>query len=250
MAKTFGLSFRKFIGTAWPVVLACVGLVAIAPLSQASLIGTVPVTPGSTVFPGLVPTGTSPGTLLADETEDYSYSTSSGTTSGTVESAVFMESTGTLDFYYQIDNNGSSATSIARLSNTDFSVVANSIALGFRTDGSSLTGTGFTNSANAPITGDECGTPACVNNGSVVGFDFNPPPSFEIAPGTDSAVLVISTDATLFTNGNTELLDGGSQTLAAFQPKIASVTTPEPMSFLLLGGGLILFAGISRFRRT
>jgi hypothetical protein len=73
------------------------------------------------------------------------------------------------------------------------------------------------------------------SNGSVVGFSFNPPDSAKIAPGSDSNVLVISTDATKFTNGNASVIDGGTATVAAFQPSVV----PEPRFYSLL-----LFAGI------
>src|SRR5215831_15145892 len=70
---------------------------------RATLIGTVPTAPGDSVFPGLVASGTDPGTLLAVVSAPFT--TSLGLNSGTLVSAVFREASGTLDFYYQVTNN-------------------------------------------------------------------------------------------------------------------------------------------------
>src|SRR5579864_8871650 len=140
-------------------------------------VGTTPVTPGNTVFPGLVPTGTNPGTLLAFMSAPFSYTTTSGTNSGFVDSAVYKEAGGTLDFYYQVFNNASSSTALARETNVSFQGWSTSV--GYRTDGASLVGTMFVNGMNAPITADSN------TQGSVIGFSFYPPtsPPTEIGPG-------------------------------------------------------------------
>src|ERR1700693_2467775 len=102
--------------------------------------------------------------------------------------------------------------------------------VGFRTDGSTLTGTPFVNGTVVPFTAD------MNSNGSVIGFSFNQTDASKIAPGTDSNVLVISTDATTFKAGNASVIDGGTATVASFQPTTA---VPEPRFYSLL-----LFAGI------
>lgn len=219
------------------LLIVMLGLAASS--ATATLIGTVSTAPGVTVFPGLVPPGTNPGTLLASLVAPYSYSTTSGTTSGTITSAVFREGTGTLDFYYQVNNNPTSATAIARLSATSF--LGFSTSLGFLVDGSTLAGGTFVNGTVAPVTADSSLFPP----GAVIGFNFNPPVASEIAPGTTSYVLAISTNATSFTAGNAEVLDGGSQTVAAFQPA-GTPTVPEPSSMILMGSGIVSLLGVVR----
>src|ERR1700676_3700491 len=101
-AKGRFLSFPK--RTFWSVaLLGLLAASAFAPQASADLTGTVPTPPSATVFPGLVPPGTPPGTLLAFQSAPFV--STLGTDSGTIVSAVYVESGGTLDFYYQITNN-------------------------------------------------------------------------------------------------------------------------------------------------
>jgi hypothetical protein len=214
-------------------ILAVACVIAMASSSQATpLAGTVLTSPGGTVFPGLIATGTPAGTLLASLVAPYSFFTTAGTTSGTLTSAVYRNSSGTLDFYYAVANSANSATSIARETDTNFAGFLT--WLGFRTDAVGPFGVGTV----APVTGDNNVT------GTVTGFSFNPPDSNKIAPGQTSDILVISTNATLWIAGNAAVIDGGTQTVAAFQP----TSIPEPGTMLLLGGGLLALAGIRRKR--
>jgi len=222
-----------------PLPLLVVAMaVIVVPNALADLVGATPTAPTATVFPGNV-TGDAPGTLLADLMEPWTFTTTAGTTDGTLTTAVYKESGGTLDFYYQIANNANSVSAIARESNTDFASQAMNISTGFRTDGGSLAGSGFVNGTVPPVTAD-------LNSaGSVVGFSFQPPDNAKIGPGMTSDVFLIVTDATNYTSGNAELLDGGSVTVSAFQP---ASTVPEPNFLIGIAMGLIAMVGVRRLR--
>ena len=203
------------------------------------------IVPAAILAPGdvhVVPfTASSPGTLLSSLISPFSFSTTGGVTSGTVFSAVFQNASGTLDFYYQIRNNGSSATALSREFDGSFTGFGTAVA--FRLDGSSLPGGIFTNGTDLNITADRGAS------GTTIGFNFvSAPPG--IAPGITSAVLVISTDATSFGAGNVGVLDGGSQTVTSFAPTSAPIGgTPEPSSVILMSSGLVGFAiALRRFR--
>jgi hypothetical protein len=195
-------------------------------INAAPLSGTVFTAPGSTVFPGLVPPGTASGTELASLSDPGSFTTTAGTTSFTLDTAVFRNPSGTLDFYYQVANDSNSATSLARLTATNFSTFAT--YTGYRTDGATTLGAPFSNGTVPPVSADRNAS------GTVVGFDFQPPDSAKVAPGQTSEVLVISTDATNFGNGNVSVIDGGAATLPAFQP------IPEPSITVLIALASIL----------
>lgn len=222
------LNLPARIGAARALRLAIVGLLillATASCVQAGpLPGTILTDPGTTVIPGLVAPGTPAGTLFASLVTPFSFATTAGTTSGTLTSAVFQESTGTLDFYYQVANSAGSATALSRESDTSF--VGFTTFTGYRTDAV----VAFVVGTVAPVSADRNAA------GGLMGFNFFPA---KILPGLTSDILVISTDATLFAAGNAAVIDGGTQTVAAFEPTGTPATVPEPGTLLLIGAGLL-----------
>jgi hypothetical protein len=201
------------------------------------------LTPGPGSFAPDIFSFTCPGascpTLLAETTTSWTNSTS--TMSGTYEAAVYSDPTNTygagdLDFVYQISNNVGSTDSIGRL--TAISFLGWSTDVGYATNGSAL-GSSFVNGSVSPELVDR------VSPGDSIGFSFNAPLTELIGPGQTSTVLIIETNATNFTAGDLNIIDGGVSTVAAYEPA-AAVTTPEPGTLVLFGGGLLGMAGLIR----
>jgi len=187
-----------------------------------------PIVMSVTVLPGIC-NGTDPGTLKDSVTT--AFVSTGGKVKGSLTAAVFQESSGTLDFYYQITDNAGSADSILR--NTDIDFTGFTTGTAFRTDcGTISCGAGLVNGTVAPSTADR-------NSADTVGFNFALP---ILSPGETSNVLIITTNATKWTSGFANVIDGGVTTVAAFQP----TAVPEPMSFMLLGSGLLCLGLLRR----
>ena len=229
------MTYKTRLRPVWALffALACI----IVPSANANLIDTVATSPGTSVVPGLVSATIDPGTLLADESEFFSVA---GVFSGTLTSAVFMESGGTLDFYYQIENDSTSADPIA--SETDANFTGFSTATGFLNDATVLEGV-FVDGTISPVAANRD------IGGDTVGFSFLPIGGLPgIAPGDTSNVLAISTNATTFENGTASIIYGGHRIMVDTYAPLQAV--PEPVYVPLLGGALLALAAIWRASRS
>jgi hypothetical protein len=233
------MDYTKFLSAkTWICALALTIMFVAVPAAHATpLAGLVLVTEGTFSLPGL--TTEDPGTLLDSMEVPWSFVVpppTGGVTSGLLRSAVFMNASGTLDFYYQVVNDPSSSTSIAREASANYEGFMT--WMGYRLDGGSLPGGIFDDGTVDPDVVDRDIT------GIVNGFVFGPVPGDRVLSGLTSTVLVISTDATMYTVGNASIIDGGTATVAAFQP----TAIPEPSTALLAfaGVGSILVSRLLR----
>ena len=72
-----------------------------------------------------------------------------------------------------------------------------------------------------------------------MGFNF--PAAGGVAPGDCSAVLIVETNATAYTAGTLNIIDGSVASVASYAPAV-----PEPETIILLGAGLVALAGLVR----
>ena len=218
-------------------VVACLAVIG-ASNANATLTGSTPLAPGGFVLSTDV-SGNAPGTLIADQIIAYSITTSGPQTySGTLESAVYREAGGTLDFYYQINNTSPDANE-----NMETSTVSNFggflTDVGYRLDGSSLGGS-FSNSTFAPGLTTRNGGP-----GTTVSFHWGDVLAPSVPPGSSSAVYVVMTNATDWKIGTAASIDSGTATVLGYQPTSA---VPEPTSIVMLGSALLGLAALGRRR--
>jgi hypothetical protein len=201
-------------GVLFAAVLAMLGFVGQA---HAALLA-----PGGTLFPA--PAEAAPAGPVVANTGPVAFA-APGFFSGTLTTQVIQDSTnpfgaGRLTFVYQFTNNAASANSIARMTVDSYT--------GFSTDASYVATSGITPTSIDRLTA------------GVIGANFNAvPPGSPVAPGQQSAQIVIQTNATAFGTTFASMIDGGQATnIQSFGP------VPEPASL-----GLLALVGCLGLRR-
>ena len=216
---------RKHSSYAMAIVATLIVLAVAVPVSA------IPLTPGTSGPPTLF--SDDPGTLV--DFRAVPVAPLGGAHTGTLISAVYRDATGRLEFDYQFINNG--PDDVHRL--TAFNFTNYTTDVGFRAAPNPPVMPPFAPGTEAPLFADRD------PGGSTVGFDFalpGAPSSLAINAGETSLILAIKTDASQYVDGFASVIDGGAQTVLAWQPTgppIPPADVPEPATLLLLGSAVI-----------
>jgi hypothetical protein len=153
------------------------------------------------------------------------------TFAGFVVQAVYKESSGNLDFLYQVQRVGTvGSADITALNVTNFGSFATSASY-LRPSAQVPSGFFVPSTMHTPIP-----VQAQRDSGPTVTALFNPPAS--VSGGTTSLIFDVQTNAKQFTTGGSlVLVGGGSDSHASPAPAFAPV--PEPASLVLLSGCLL-----------
>jgi hypothetical protein len=195
-------------------------LVASLLLLSSRVLHAAPIVPGGVFFPAIAEPDPV-GATLVFSTGPVPFS--AATFSGDLRSSVWKNDAANpfgpnaLTFVYEIINAAGSPDAINRLSVSSFD--------GFLTDVS-----------YTPVPGSTAPTYISRSvNGDVVGFGFLLP---ALAPNTNSTPLVVQTNAPVFAPTLASLIDGSVTMVAS----VAPIGIPEPATFCLFVGGLMLLA--------
>jgi len=209
------------------VVLSALAIpAAAAPVCPGALL----MNPGDTIVLGAGAFGDCTGTAVAATllaVNSAPFTTSTGFTSGTLISAVYKEDgAGTLDFYYQVVLKTTSTNCGG--SKPPCNPIARETNINFGSGGASPTFTTWAATRGDAVGPFSAGTifPITADRnaaGDVVGFSFNPPDGAKIPPGSTSAILIVSTNATHFAPGAASVINGGAASVGAFQPSVIDV---------------------------
>ena len=197
--RTHNRAFAAWVGTWTGSFIASAALLGcLASGAQAALLlppgGSNPTTGGGTY-----------GVAKVYDSGPVPFVSLSSVFNGLLESQVWQEAGGTLDFVYQFSNNANSGDVIKRFTVTDFE--------------------GFTTYADDTPIGGGSAFPTTVDRsglGDVIGFNFAAP----VAPGALTYQMVINTNATAFNpiGGTASWIDGDVAFTAVPTP------IPEPAS--------------------
>jgi len=181
------------------------------------------------------------GPFLANTgTESWIATNSLGQTTmlGTYSAEVYADPdntfcAGCLDFFVTVTSSAASVDDIERITLASFGT--------FDTNVGYSTGTGSVSGGVVPSTVDRS------SSGSIVGFNFNEPVG--VAPGDETMVLEIQTNALNFMTGTMSIIDSSVASVNIFEP---SAVTPEAgsLSLTLLGAALLSIGFIGRRRRA
>jgi len=160
------------------------------------------------------------GGVITDNTGPLPFA--SGSFSGTLTSMVITGDTsnpfGGLTFTYLLTNNAGSFDELERMTVGSYITIATDVD--YRSTSVGQIPTDFTRSVN----------------GNVMGFDFQPVlggGNGGLAPGSTARLLVVQTDATLYTSVLATIIDSGPAQVPSFAPVPGSGTAPEPATALL-----------------
>jgi hypothetical protein len=176
-----------------------------------------PVAPGAAnlaVTPIVAPPGS---TYQGSSTTPFSFTYKGGSVTGNVVAAVYQETGGTEDFYYQVDNLNAkgvkgSISSISIADYTSYSTNASTVTPPYN---SSLQSSGFGTGSKGNYAPTGVSRAA---DGSALTFTFK-----GLTAGQNSSVLLIQTDATTFDQlGYFTVANGNSISTYTFEP------APEP----------------------
>ena len=222
--------------------------VAAAALSTVALSANAAVLVAGTT--GVAPTAGVPagqGTLLASQ----AFSGQAFTFAATFNQAVYLNTAGTLDFYFQVIRTGTGSVSsqeIRSFTISDFGAyLVDGYASGLDPDGAGL----FVAANNPTLAnGTASGSTTTFGrspSGSVVTVEFG---ANGLTGTENSATYIFRTNATAFNNlGTFGIIDGSTLQGMTFQP-IAAVPEPATWGMMILGFGMIGAASRSRKVKT
>jgi hypothetical protein len=204
--------------------------------------------PGQTITPGVAPSENfNPGTQLATLVSPFSMGSGNTYVSLSAQSAVYRNTEGTLDFYYQISNLSDSRSEITRFATADFGDLVTSVF--FRTD----PGAPFASGDLVATTIDRS------DDGRIIGFNFDMANNQGVLlPGENSYTAVVRTSATDYQAGSLGVIGGFATTVNSFSPVLPSggstnvggpTAIPEPGTFALAAPMLLGIAGVAMRRR-
>lgn len=220
--------------------------IAVAGLSTMAISANAAVLVAGTT--GVGPTAGVPagqGTLLASQV----FSGQAFTFAATFNQAVYRNTAGTLDFYFQVLRTGTGSVSSQEIRSFTISDFAAYMVDGYAS-GPDPDGAGIFIAANNPTlaNGTASGSTTTFGrspSGSVVTVEFG---ANGLTGTENSATYIFRTNATAYNNmGTFGIIDGSTLQGLTFQP-VAAVPEPATWGMMILGFGMI--GGAARSRKT